>query len=131
MKISTKSSGFTLIEILIALFILGFALLALAGLMVTTTRNNSFGGRMTEAATFAQSKLEELQAMPTDDIVSGYDLKAGSQGIQYAHNWTVTTTTDTDSKTITKQINLRIAWTDMYDHSITVGSVIWRRIIEK
>jgi prepilin-type N-terminal cleavage/methylation domain-containing protein len=41
-----KSNGFTLIEILVALFILGFALLALAGLMVTTTKNNSFGGHM-------------------------------------------------------------------------------------
>jgi len=131
MKTSTKSTGFTLIEILIALFILGFALLALAGLMVTTTKNNSFGGRMTEAATFAQSKLEELQTMPTDDIVSGNDLKTGSQGNQYTRNWTVTTTTDNDSKTITKQINLTINWADMYNHSITVGSVIWRRIIEK
>ena len=131
MKISNKSRGFTLIEILIALFILGFALLALAGLMVTTTRNNSFGGRMTEAATFAQSKLEELQAMPTDDIASGNDLKTGSQGGQYTRNWTVITTTDNDSKTITKQINLTITWADMYDRSITVGSVIWRRIIEK
>ena len=131
MKTSNKSNGFTLIEILIALFILGFALLALAGLMVTTTKNNSFGGSMTEAATFAQSKLEELQTMPTDDIVSGNDLKTGSQGNQYARNWTVTTTTDNDSKTITKQVNLTITWADMYNHSITVGSVIWRRIIEK
>ena len=131
MKISIKSDGFTLIEILIALFILGFGLLALAGLMATTTKNNAFGGHMTEAATFAQSKLEEFQAMPTNDIVSGNDLKMGSQGIQYARNWAVITTTDVSSKTITKQINLTIIWADMYDHSITVGSVIWRRIIEK
>ena len=131
MKSLTKSNGFTLIEISIALIILAFALLALAGLMVTTTKNNSFGGHMTEAATFAQDKLEEFQAMPTDNINSGNDQKTGSQGIQYARNWAVITTTDVSSKTITKQINLTIIWADMYDHSITVGSVIWRRIIEK
>jgi len=64
MKAIVKSGGFTLIETLIALFILSFALLALAGLMVTTTRNNSVGGHMTEAATLAQDKLEEFRATP-------------------------------------------------------------------
>ena len=38
-----RSNGFTLIEVLIALVILSVSLLALAGLMATTTRNNSSG----------------------------------------------------------------------------------------
>jgi prepilin-type N-terminal cleavage/methylation domain-containing protein len=125
-----KSDGFTLIEISIALIILAFALLALAGLMVTTTKNNSFGGHMTEAATFAQDKLEEFQAMPTDNINSGNDQKTGSQGIQYARNWNVVTGTDDLSKTITKTITLTINWTDRYNHSIRMVSVIRRQLIE-
>ena len=64
MKSLIKSKGFTFIEILVSLVILAISLLALAGLMVATTRNNSFGGRITEAATFAQDKLEEFQVLP-------------------------------------------------------------------
>ena len=48
------------IEVLIALVILSISLLALAGLMVTTTRTNSFGGHLTEAVTFAQQRLEAI-----------------------------------------------------------------------
>jgi len=63
LKFLTKSKGFTLIEMLISLVILAISLLALAGLMSITTRNNSFGGHITEAATFAQDKLEEFRAL--------------------------------------------------------------------
>ena len=57
-----KSAGFTLIEILIALVIFSISILAFAGLTVTATRTGPYGGRMTEAVTFAQDKLEELKA---------------------------------------------------------------------
>ncbi len=115
-----KRNGFTLIETLIALLILAFALLALAGLMVTTTRNNSFGGHMTEAATLAQDKLEELRATPFDSIVSYHDTMTGSQGIHYSRNWTVALNPAGNLKTIT----LTIAWSDNYNHSIRMISAI-------
>ena len=70
-----KSKGFSLIEMLIALVILAISLLGLAGLMATTTKNNSFGGRMTEAATFAQDRLEELKVIPWVNIAGGADSK--------------------------------------------------------
>jgi prepilin-type N-terminal cleavage/methylation domain-containing protein len=120
MKVIVKSGGFTLIETLIALFILSFALLALAGLMVTTTRNNSVGGHMTEAAT--QDKLEEFRATPFDNILTGNDQKTGSHAIQYARNWNVATSADGNLKTVT----LNISWTDKYNHSIRIISAINR-----
>jgi type IV pilus assembly protein PilV len=113
-----KTRGFTLIEVLVALIILSVALLALAGLMVRTTRNNSFGGHMTEAATFAQDKLEELKAVSWVAIIPGSDLKAGSNGIDYARSWNVTTSDKL--KTITMTIN----WNDQTSHSINLLSVI-------
>ena len=113
-----KSKGFTLIEVLIALVILSVAFLALAGLMVQTTRNNSFGGHMTEAATFAQDKLEELKAVSWLAIVPGSDRKTGSNGIDYARNWNVAT--NGSLKTITMTIN----WNDQASHSINLLSVI-------
>ena len=119
MNFSMKSKGFSLIEVLIALVILSIAFLGLAGLMVQTTKNNSFGGRMTEAATFAQDKLEELRAVSWVTITPGSDRKTGSAiGTDYARNWNVAT--NGNLKTITININ----WNDKTNHSISLLSVI-------
>jgi len=115
-----KSKGFTLIEVLVALVILSFSLLALAGLMVTTTRNNAFGSHITEAATFAQDKLEELRAVKWENLIEGNhtDQQGGSTGINYTRNWNVTT--NGSLKTITINVN----WNDRTAHSIRLTSVL-------
>jgi prepilin-type N-terminal cleavage/methylation domain-containing protein len=113
-----KSNGFTLIEMLIALVILSVAFLALAGLMAQTTRNNSFGGHITEAATFAQDKLEELRAISWLTIVPGSDKKMGSNGTNYDRIWRVAS--NGNVKTITVTIN----WNDQTNHSISFLSVV-------
>jgi type IV pilus assembly protein PilV len=114
------SKGFSLIEILIALVILSISLLALAGLMVTTTQNTSFGSHLTEAATFAQDRLEEFRAMRWQDIppTPGPDLQTGSTGINYSRSWNVVQ--NGNLKTITVTIN----WNDRKNHSISLLSVI-------
>ena len=120
MKSLMKSKGFTLIEVLVALVILSFALLALAGLMLTTTRNNSFGGRITEAATFAQDKLEEFRAISWGNVVSGNDNKTGSHNLNYQRIWRVDPSIDGNLKTITISIN----WIDKNPHTIQLVSVV-------
>lgn len=113
------SKGFTLIEILISLVVLSISLLALAGLMVTTTRNTSFGGHMTEAATFAQDKLEQFRAMGWEHITpDSTDVATGSTGINYSRNWTVVE--NGTLKTVTVTVN----WTDQTNHTVTLVSVI-------
>jgi len=123
MNCLTKSKGFSLIEVLIALVILAISLLALAGLMATTVKNNSFGGHITEASTLAQDKLEEFRAMRWDDIQvtppgPDTDNRSGSTGIAYTRNWTVVQAGNI--KTITITIN----WNDRTNHSIRLISVI-------
>jgi prepilin-type N-terminal cleavage/methylation domain-containing protein len=120
LKLLRRSKGFSLIEVLVALFILAIALLALAGLMVTTTRNNSFGGHMTEAATFAQDKLEEFIVTPWANLVSGADTRAGATGINYTRTWTIVTNGPGNLRTVTLTIN----WNDKISHSIQLLSVI-------
>jgi hypothetical protein len=93
--------------------------------MVTTTKNNAFGGHMTEAATFAQDKLEELRAIKWENLFDGNntDQRGGSTGINYTRNWNVTT--DGSLKTITINVN----WNDRTAHSIMLVSVLseWHR----
>jgi hypothetical protein len=112
-----------LIEVVVALFILAISLLALAGLMVTTTRNNSFGGHMTEAATFAQDKLEQLRAAPWVSIIAGADTQVGATGISYARSWAVADNPTGDQRWVT----ITIRWTDPTvntNHTINVCSVV-------
>ena len=129
MKLSMRSKGFSLIEVVIALFILAICLLALAGLMVTTTRNSSFGGHMTEASTFAQDKLEQLRVSPWAGITTGTDTVttattgAPGSGITYTRNWTVTPNGDGNQRWVSITLN----WTDPTKnsiHSIRLLSVV-------
>ena len=120
MKLFAKSKGFTLLEVLVAMIILSISLLALAGLMVTTTKNNAYGTTITEAATFAQDKLEELRAMKWVDLIDGKytDQRGGSTGMSYTRNWEVTT------NSALKRVTITIDWIDRTNHSITLVSVL-------
>ncbi|MEA1866846.1 MAG: prepilin-type N-terminal cleavage/methylation domain-containing protein [Thermodesulfobacteriota bacterium] len=59
--------GFTLIEILIAIAIFAFGILAIAAMQIKTIQGNSFAGGMTGASHIAQNKMEELIALPFND----------------------------------------------------------------
>ena len=120
MNLHTKSEGFTLIEVLITLVIMAVSLLALAALMATTTKSNSYGSHITEAATFAQDKLEELRAVPWGNIPIGTtsDQKSGSTGITYVRHL------DTQEHGNLKTITITINWADRTDHSLRVTSAM-------
>ena len=57
-------SGFTLIEVLIAVSILTIGLLAVASMQVSAIRGNDFSSNVTEATVLAQDKLELLSTLP-------------------------------------------------------------------
>jgi type IV pilus modification protein PilV len=61
-----NKKGFTLIELMIAVVVLGVALLALAQMQLSAMNANYSARDMTAATTLAQDKLEELQGMVFD-----------------------------------------------------------------
>ena len=116
MTLSKESRGFSLVEVLIALVILSISLLALAGLMVQTTKNNSFGSHMTEAATVAQDEFEILRARPYNSMLAGGDPSVpGANGQTYSRNWTIVRSGSFADTSIT------VTWADPTNHSITFG----------
>ena len=53
-------SGFTLLEVLLAISILCFGLLAVASMQVSAIRGNAFASDVTEGSTLAADKFEKL-----------------------------------------------------------------------
>lgn len=59
-----STGGFTLIEVLLALGILGFGLLTLAVMQLSALRQGSSGRNTTVADTLARTEMEQIQRMP-------------------------------------------------------------------
>jgi type IV pilus assembly protein PilV len=62
-----RQSGFTLIEVLIAISILAIGLLALAKMQMAATESNATSREMTEAMKIAQQQVEDIMTWPYDD----------------------------------------------------------------
>ena len=64
---SCSEKGFTLIEILMALTIFSFGLLAIAGLQVSAIQSNSGANQKTAEALLAQGIMEDILSFPRDN----------------------------------------------------------------
>jgi Tfp pilus assembly protein PilV len=62
-----RSRGFTIVEVLVAAFILIVGLVAVAGVVGSTLGNTARSEFMTQAATLATEKLEDLNRYPPSD----------------------------------------------------------------
>jgi len=104
-KLLREEKGFTLLEILIAISILAFGLLAVASMQGAAIQGNFFAGGITEAVTWGQDTMEELMALPYASVVSGGPITQGNYDI----NWVVTNDSPTTNcklivVTVTPQI---------------------------
>ncbi|MFO8174887.1 MAG: prepilin-type N-terminal cleavage/methylation domain-containing protein [Longimicrobiales bacterium] len=79
-------SGFTMVEVIIAIVILAFGLLGMAGTTALVVRQISLAEVATERSAALQTTLERLQALPFDSVSTGSD----SVGI-FAVDWNVST----------------------------------------
>ena len=68
------SRGLTLLEILIALFVLSVGLLGLAGLQMTGLKNNHSAQMRTEATIQANNILERMRVNRAVALAGGYDI---------------------------------------------------------
>ena len=104
-----RQNGFTLVEVLIAITILAFGMLAVASMQIWGIRGNSTAIWHTEAATAVASEIERLMALPYDDA----DLTAGDQGPvtqgNYKLEWYVTVDAPVNN---TKTIKVKVTWDD-------------------
>ena len=65
---SGKRKGFTLIEVLVAVFLVGVAIMGLAQIFTLTVLNNSRSDRMASATYLAQQRIDFLRNMTTLEL---------------------------------------------------------------
>ena len=73
-------SGFTLLEAMVAALILLIAIVFVAQLFVTAMQQNRTSRQYTHATAIAQSKLEELNAIPIEKLTYGGELGGPDDG---------------------------------------------------
>lgn len=101
-----RQAGFTLIEAMIAMFILTVSLLSLAQLMIVSLDKTQFANFDTKAVGLAQSKLEELRNAFGSEVETGNPsdlLASGSHGPE-------TVTLTVPDNTLQGMRDFRVSW---------------------
>lgn len=102
-----RRAGFTLVEIMVALCILLFGLLAIGGMQVSAIRGNAHARQLTQATALAQAKLEELMLRPMNhgDLVAGVHSAVAPPG--FTLSWNVS---DSTPLAATKTVVVTVTW---------------------
>jgi len=135
---SRVSGGFTLIEVMIAIGILAFGLLALTTMQIKAMHGGNRGRHASNAAAIAENRMEQLQQDPWASIpdTGGFvaDLAAqnaiqleGASSNERTYNVSYQIT-DLEA-TFTRAIDVTVSWTEEggENRSITLSSIRYNR----
>lgn len=75
-----QDAGFTLVEVLLAVFLMGIALVYAAPLFVTAVRENAAGADFGSVGAMAVDRMERLRAIDFQGLAAGGSLSAGVNG---------------------------------------------------
>ncbi len=109
-KKANKESGFTLLEIIVAIVLITVALIGLASVTTTVIKGNLFNKTLSMATTLAKDKMEELKvasfgSLPstttTDYATAEGAVQAGASGAYYTRTWVATGTASLKTITVT------------------------------
>lgn len=114
---SALEAGFTLMEVILAMAILGFAILALSRMQLTALGTNQTAWQFTQAAVLATDRMESLMALGYDDPQFVTD----SQEVPpYKVEWKIT---QTGTMKNIKAITVTVAWKEKKSaHEYTLNS---------
>ncbi|HWO42649.1 MAG TPA: prepilin-type N-terminal cleavage/methylation domain-containing protein [Candidatus Eisenbacteria bacterium] len=120
----TRSDGFTLVEILVALTIFSVAMLGLAAGTINVIRNNQTSHLRASAINLAQAKIEEFRAMTRtafSSVAAGYASYTtcpGTTPLPYLADCRITSNSPVAG---VSRIDVRVSWTDYTNRSVTVS----------
>jgi prepilin-type N-terminal cleavage/methylation domain-containing protein len=105
-------SGFTIIEVMIAVSIFAIGFLAISSLQFSASRNNRTASEITLAVTAATDRMESLMALPFnhEDLDPALNPHLESQG-KYDLQWLVTDSDlNVDGVNDAKTVNMTVSW---------------------
>lgn len=110
------SRGFTLVEIVVAIVLLAFGVLASASLTAALMRSNRGVTNRTRAVETLHLKVEDLQSLNYSEVASGNDT-ATIGGVTFNRAWTVTPNSPAANL---KSITFTVTWGDRQgNHTIS------------
>ena len=110
----SRSNGFTLIEVLIAMAIFSIGILAVASMQLWNVKNNTTGNITTLATLLARDQMEQLKNVAdVTTLASGTDPnnpvdENGNAGGIFTRSWVVTNPLGGSA---TRQIQVTVSWT--------------------
>ena len=118
-----ETSGFTLIEILIATVIITIVSLGATSLTVGIMRGNSFSKRLTTATTLVQDQLEDVKRLGYTNVGTAVGVQNyGSIADFTGYKRVVTVTNDTPAAKM-KTVNVTLFW-DADTRSMQVSTIL-------
>jgi len=107
-KMRNRIEGFTLIEIMVALAILAFGILAVASMDMSSLSGTAAAQRVTEATSIAQDRVERfVSASYNDPDLSPGTHTEANPPTGYSVSWTVSSNTPI---TNTKTVVVNVSW---------------------
>lgn len=134
-----RRGGMTLVEIMVAMVILAFGLLGVAGLQVRAITESTSGRHLSEASAIARNRLEDLNVRNWSDALlndtGGAWTTAVAEnpvgGVTYTRSERVTLDAVEPATTI-KSIEVRVGWSDRkrLNRTVVLSSARLREVDE-
>lgn len=123
-----KNSGFTLVEVLIAIFILSIAILSWAATQQQNIHRRNLSGSMTNAVEIAQQVMEGV-ASSAQEWESGHGDDNGTQtfstnSINYNTSWNASSDTLSGGGKTLWHIQVKVRWNQMGTHEFNLERMV-------
>ena len=105
--VTSTEEGFSLIEVMVAMVIFAFGILAVLGMQVTAIRGGAQSQNLSDAASAGANMIETLISQDYAYLADGTDTVGG----KYTLKWDVNENTSGEL-TDTKSIDLTVQWTE-------------------
>ncbi len=130
-----RGRGFTLLEVVVSMLLLGIGLLALIALQIRAVQSNSFSNCLTLASCVARNQVETLRTASAagwdsvsdgtyTDTVVDTDPDTGVSRMAFTRQWVI----ETDPSGRRRNVSVTVSWDhDGRLHQTTVNTMIARR----
>jgi prepilin-type N-terminal cleavage/methylation domain-containing protein len=134
-----RTGGFTLVEVMIVIGILGFGLLALSAMQIKAMHGSDRGRHATNAAAVAESRMEQLLQAPwtsitatggfVNDPVENNNIQLDGGASLAERTYTVSYQVADVEAGFTRAIDVQVSWTEEGGEirSVTLSSIRYNR----